>query len=84
RIGESLWRDMRVRERSYINDPEISGYLNQLADRLVSKLPDSTQSFELFALRDPTLNAFAWPGGFIGVHSGLIVAAQSESELASV
>ncbi|MBC7206133.1 MAG: M48 family metallopeptidase [Methyloversatilis sp.] len=84
RIGESLWRDMRVRERSYINDPEISGYLNQLADRLVSKLPDSTQSFELFALRDPTLNAFAWPGGFIGVHTGLIVAAQSESELASV
>ncbi|MCP2937561.1 hypothetical protein NK983_33185, partial [Salmonella enterica subsp. enterica serovar Typhimurium] len=55
RIGESLWRDMRVRERSYINDPEINGYLNQLADRLVSKLPDSTQSFELFALRDPTL-----------------------------
>ncbi|MEK7883565.1 M48 family metalloprotease [Methyloversatilis sp. NSM2] len=84
RIGESLWRDMRVRERSYINDPEINGYLNQLADRLVSKLPDSTQSFELFALRDPTLNAFAWPGGFIGAHTGLIVAAQSESELASV
>lgn len=84
RIGESLWRDTRVRERSYINDPEISAYLNRLADRLVSKLPDSTQSFELFALRDPTLNAFAWPGGFIGVHSGLIVAAQSESELASV
>jgi predicted Zn-dependent protease len=84
RIGESLWRETRVRERSYINDPEINGYLNQLADRLIAKLPDSRQDFELFALRDPTLNAFAWPGGFIGVHSGLIVAAQSESELASV
>ena len=33
RIGESLFRDMRVRERSYINDPEISDYLNRLADR---------------------------------------------------
>lgn len=84
RIGESLWRDVRVRERTYINDPEINGYLNRLADRLIAKSPDSTQAFELFALRDPTLNAFAWPGGFIGVHSGLIVAAQSESELASV
>lgn len=84
RIGESLWREMRVRERTYINDPEINGYLNQLADRLIAKLPDSRQDFELFALRDPTLNAFAWPGGFIGVHSGLIAAAQSESELASV
>jgi predicted Zn-dependent protease len=84
RIGESLWRQARVRERNYIDDPEISGYLNSLADRLVAKLPASQQDFELFALRDPTLNAFAWPGGYIGVHSGLMVAAQSESELASV
>ncbi|WP_018411812.1 M48 family metalloprotease [Methyloversatilis thermotolerans] len=84
RIGESLWQEMRVRQRNYLNDPEVNGYLNQLADRLVSKLPNSTQDFELFALKDPTLNAFAWPGGFIGVHTGLIMAAQSESELASV
>jgi predicted Zn-dependent protease len=84
RIGEALWRDMRVRERTYIDDPEINGYLNQLADRLTDKLSGSTQDFELFALRDPSLNAFAWPGGFIGVHSGLMVTAQSESELASV
>jgi predicted Zn-dependent protease len=84
RIGLALWRDMRVRERAYIDDPEINGYLNHLADRLTEKLPGSTQDFELFALRDPSLNAFAWPGGFIGVHSGLIVTAQSESELASV
>ncbi|MBU0602331.1 MAG: M48 family metalloprotease [Gammaproteobacteria bacterium] len=84
RIGESLWRDVRASERTYISDPEVSGYLNQLADKLVAKLPDSRQDFELFALRDPTLNAFAWPGGFIGVHSGLIITAQSESELASV
>lgn len=40
--------------------------------------------FFFFAVRDPVLNAFALPGGFIGVHSGLLLAAQSESELASV
>ncbi len=84
RIGESLWHATRVRDRNYIDDPEVNGYLNQLADRLISRLPDSRQGFELFALRDPSLNAFAWPGGFIGVHSGLMNAAQSESELASV
>jgi predicted Zn-dependent protease len=84
RIGESLWQRMRVRDRSFIDDPEITGYLNQLADRLIEKLPAARQDFELFALRDPSLNAFAWPGGFIGVHSGLMITAQSESELASV
>mgnify|MGYP006176888019 CR=1 FL=1 len=53
RIGESLWRQARVRERNYIDDPEINGYLNSLADRLIAKLPASQQDFELFALRDP-------------------------------
>src|SRR5204863_413081 len=37
-----------------------------------------------FALRDPAINAFALPGGFVGVHTGLINAADTESELASV
>jgi predicted Zn-dependent protease len=43
-----------------------------------------TQDFEFFIVRDPMLNAFALPGGFIGVHSGLVIAAQNESELAGV
>ncbi|MFT3736160.1 MAG: M48 family metalloprotease [Rhodocyclaceae bacterium] len=42
------------------------------------------EDFHFFALRDPTINAFAMPGGFIGVHSGLVLASQSESELAGV
>jgi predicted Zn-dependent protease len=46
--------------------------------------PRRGSNFEFFALRDATLNAFALPGGYIGVHSGLILAAQSESELAGV
>ena len=40
--------------------------------------------FTFFLVRDPMLNAFALPGGFIGVHSGLLIAAQNESELAGV
>jgi predicted Zn-dependent protease len=84
RIGESIMRDIRLREPTYIDDPEISGYLNRLGRRLASKVEDGRQDFEFFALRDATLNAFAMPGGYIGVHSGLITASQSESELASV
>lgn len=84
KIGESLWRDMRSRERSYLDDAEVIGYLNQLGARLAANNPEAKVDFELFALRDPTMNAFAWPGGFIGVNSGLIVASETESELASV
>ena len=84
RIGESIINQIRTREPGYVNDPEINGYLNRLGTQLAAQSEGGAQSFEFFALRDPTLNAFAMPGGFIGVHTGLILAALSESELASV
>lgn len=84
RIGESIMRDIRLREPSYIDDVEVAAYLNAVGTRLAAAMPEAGQSFEFFALRDATLNAFALPGGYIGVHSGLILAAQSESELAGV
>jgi predicted Zn-dependent protease len=84
RIGESVMREIRLREPTYLDDPEITGYLNRLGRRLAAKSEETKQDFEFFALRDSTLNAFAMPGGYIGVHTGLILAAQSESELASV
>jgi predicted Zn-dependent protease len=84
RIGESIVRDIRLREPAYIDDVEVVAYLNSLGARLSASTPEAGQNFEFFALRDATLNAFALPGGFIGVHSGLILAAQSESELAGV
>ncbi|MFA6311878.1 MAG: M48 family metalloprotease [Sterolibacterium sp.] len=84
RVGESIMLDIRLHEPTYLDDPEIRGYLNRLGSRLVAQSLEARQDFEFFALRDPTLNAFAMPGGYIGVHSGLILSAQSESELASV
>ena len=83
-IGETIMREIRLHEPSYVFDPEISGFLNRLGGRLVANSTEARQDFEFFLLRDSTLNAFAMPGGFIGVHTGLIMAAQSESELASV
>jgi len=84
RIGEAIMRDIRLRERSYIDDVEVEEYLNTLGTRLSAATPESGRHFQFFAIRDATLNAFALPGGYIGVHSGLILAAQSESELAGV
>ena len=83
RIGESVMLEIR-RDPAWIDDPEISSYLNRLGNRLSAQSEESRQEFEFFALRDSTLNAFAMPGVYIGVHSGLILAASSESELASV
>lgn len=84
RTGESIMRDIRLHEPGYISDPEINGYLNHLGSRLLNQSSEARQNFEFFALRDPSLNAFAMPGGYIGVHTGLITATRSESELASV
>lgn len=83
RIGESIMADIRA-GRDLVDDAEITDYLNALGSRLVANSEDPARTFEFFVLRDPTLNAFALPGGFIGVHTGLILSAQSESELASV
>lgn len=84
KIGESLMREMRWHEADYLDDPEIEDYLNQLGNRLVAASPGARDDFHFFAIKNPTLNAYAWPGGFIGVHTGLILAAENESELASV
>jgi len=84
RIGESIMRDMRLRDPAFVDDAEATAYLNALGSRLVANSQDVRQDFEFFLIKDPTLNAFAMPGGFIGVHTGLIVTAQSESELAAV
>lgn len=84
RIGEEAYRDIRLREPDFVDDPEISNYVNELGARLASAADGARQSFEFFVIQNPTINAFAMPGGFIGVHTGLLLAAQSESELASV
>ena len=81
--GEQIMRVLRG-DPSYLDDPETTDYINRLGYQLVSVSAARDIDFEFFVLRDSTINAFALPGGFIGVHTGLILAAQSESELAAV
>ena len=83
RLGTQLMTRVRA-DPTYLNDPEISEYLGRLGYQLVSHAHTSTYNFEFFAIRDETLNAFALPGGYIAMHTGTIIAAQSESELAGV
>jgi len=83
RIGESIMREIRA-DRSFYDDAEATDYINALGNRLALRSPDARQDFDFFLIRDSQINAFALPGGFIGVNTGLILAAQSESELAGV
>ena len=83
KLGESVIRQIRL-SGAYLSDPEVNGYLNELGNRLVTAIPGAPFDFEFFAVADPTINAFALPGGYVGVNVGLILLTQTESELASV
>jgi len=82
-LGRTIMRDVYADPR-YLDDPEIESYLSQLGYKLVSVSTRNQREFTFFVVNDPTTNAFALPGGNIGIHTGLLLAAQSESELASV
>ncbi|MBK1680086.1 M48 family metalloprotease [Rhodocyclus tenuis] len=84
RIGESIMNDIRLYEPTYVDDAEISDYLNRLGGRLVAASANPTGDFLFFAINDSAVNAFAMFGGFIGVNTGTLLTAQTESELAGV
>ena len=67
-----------------VQDIEIDDYLTSLGRLLITGTSLANQNIEFFILNDSTINAFAMLGGVIGVHTGLFLAANSESELASV
>jgi len=83
KIGLMILRQLREAGQ-VIEDPEINEYLQGLGMRLASQAHEGARRFTFFAVRDSSINAFALPGGFIGVNAGLVKATQSESELAGV
>lgn len=82
RTGEAVIRNIR-RAGGVLDDPLTQGYLNELGFRLVAPA-ESQQPFHFFLIKDSSINAFALPGGFIGINAGLILATKTESELAGV
>ena len=67
-----------------VSDPLITDYINNLGSRLVSYSNTPEDPFHFFVIKSNIVNAFAGPGGYIGVFGGLITATKTESELASV
>ena len=82
-IGGEMMRQIRATQ-PILNDPVLTEYINDLGNRMVRNAKDVNYSFEFFVIRNEELNAFAFFGGHIAIHSGLITTASTESELAAV
>lgn len=83
-IGDSYMRQLRS-IAPLMNDPEVNDYILHLGFKLVeNNVRASDRPFLFFVIQNPSINAFALPGGYIGVHTGLITKTENESELASV
>ncbi len=86
-IGKRIMIEIRG-DNAFVDDPELVDYINSLGNKLVAASPgatnDNRRDFEFFILNDDSINAFALLGGFVGVHSGLILTTTNESELTSV
>ena len=92
RLGEQIMRDIR-RDPDYLDDPVLLDYLQSLWQPLLARSRaqgnigtdiDQRFAWEPFLVRDRTINAFALPGGYFGIHLGLIGMTTSRDELASV
>jgi predicted Zn-dependent protease len=83
RLGRMVMREIRE-SGALLEDPEVGEYIQSLGLRLSSLAQDGNRDFSFFTVRDPSINAFALPGGFVGIHSGLLLETRNESELAGV
>jgi predicted Zn-dependent protease len=83
KIGNQIMRSVMSSD-DVVSDSEINDYVTNLGYKLVSNGPDRSQNFKFFVVEDDSINAFAMPGAVIGVHTGLILAAENESQVAGV
>jgi predicted Zn-dependent protease len=81
--GASMLRQMRALDM-VVDDPLLDDYINDLGFRLVANCDKPRDHYAFFIAKDPEINAFAAPGGYIAVNSGLITITRDESELAGV
>ncbi len=82
-IGRSIYKSLRDADRIVI-DPEVQEYIQNLGQRLAANAQDGDFNFNFFVVDDLAVNAFALPGGYVGIHSGLLLETKNESELAGV
>jgi predicted Zn-dependent protease len=83
KLGDIFMQQLRA-TGAVVSDPIDSEYINDIGQRLVANAKVGKRKFFFFFMADPTVNAFAGPGGYIAINSGLMLATEAESELAAV
>jgi predicted Zn-dependent protease len=81
--GQMMLEQMRALDM-VVDDPLADDYINNLGFRLVANSAKPKDHFAFFIAKDPVINAFSAPGGYIGINSGLIIITRNEDELAAV
>lgn len=82
-FGDHYMREIR-RALPLVEDPVLKEYLSTIGNRLVRHADNVQYPFNFFWVRDNSINAFAFLGGNVGMHTGLILEADDESEMAAV
>lgn len=82
-IGDVVMRQLRG-QAPIVHDPVLQEYIQGIGNRLVIHADNTKFPFKFFMINNPVLNAFAFYGGHVGIHTGLLASASTESELASV
>ncbi|KAF7774013.1 hypothetical protein PCIT_a0387 [Pseudoalteromonas citrea] len=84
-MGSASFEQMK-KEQAIETDPTMNAYVKCIATHLIAELPSNyaNQEWEVVVFKEPSANAFALPGGKIGVHTGLLNVAKDQNQLAAV
>jgi predicted Zn-dependent protease len=82
-MGVQAFEEMRS-QLTVETDPAINDYVRCVADAIVDELPDKGTAWEVVVFKDENPNAFALPGGKMGVYTGMLSVAENQDQLASV
>jgi len=82
-LGRGVMLQLR-NANAVVDDPQLTEYIGSLGSQLASAANNGDFRFNFFFVRDNQINAFALPGGYIGVNAGLLLATENENELAGV
>jgi len=82
-LGAQFALEARLR-LPLLDDPGLTGYIERIGQSIVQQLDDSFFEYHFFIVKDPSINAFAVPGGYVYVNTGLVTRASSDDEIAGV
>lgn len=83
RVAQAIMRQVH-QDKDLVQDPEVEAYIESIGYSLVANSDNNTLPFTFFVMKDEVINAFAAPGGVVGINSGVILTSETENELAGV